>query len=141
MPAGDGAGLLAGNLLAGPSVGWWADKHNRQHADPNRELIECEQAVGAKPTVVKVKLLLNKYSSRDASRRYGALGGRRELPAPPQHGQPVWLDVRSRLQRLDEGGYPASVDAIRARWRPSPVSGDQVAVEAAGSSPRKVGTP
>lgn len=31
------AGLLAGNLLAGLSVGWWADKHNRHHANPNRE--------------------------------------------------------------------------------------------------------
>jgi len=30
-------GLLAGNLLAGVSVGWWADKHNRHHANPNRE--------------------------------------------------------------------------------------------------------
>ena len=30
-------GLLAGNLLTGLSVGWWADKHNRHHANPNRE--------------------------------------------------------------------------------------------------------
>lgn len=30
-------GLFAGNLLTGLSVGWWADKHNRHHANPNRE--------------------------------------------------------------------------------------------------------
>jgi len=29
--------LVAGNLLTGLSVGWWADKHNRHHANPNRE--------------------------------------------------------------------------------------------------------
>jgi fatty acid desaturase len=32
-----GVGLVAGNLLTGLSVGWWADKHNRHHANPNRE--------------------------------------------------------------------------------------------------------
>lgn len=30
-------GLIAGNLLTGLSVGWWADKHNRHHGNPNRE--------------------------------------------------------------------------------------------------------
>ena len=30
-------GLIAGNLLTGLSVGWWADKHNRHHANPNKE--------------------------------------------------------------------------------------------------------
>jgi fatty acid desaturase len=30
-------GLVAGNLLTGLSVGWWAAKHNRHHANPNRE--------------------------------------------------------------------------------------------------------
>ncbi|MFH8791006.1 fatty acid desaturase family protein [Streptomyces sp. NPDC017941] len=28
-------GLLHGNLLLGMSVGWWNDKHNRHHANPN----------------------------------------------------------------------------------------------------------
>ncbi len=31
------AGLLAGNLLTGLSIGWWIDKHNRHHANPNKE--------------------------------------------------------------------------------------------------------
>jgi fatty acid desaturase len=30
-------GLLAGNLLVGLSIGWWVDKHNRHHANPNKE--------------------------------------------------------------------------------------------------------
>ena len=30
-------GLIAGNLLTGLSIGWWMDKHNRHHANPNRE--------------------------------------------------------------------------------------------------------
>ncbi len=33
----DAAGLLAGNLLTGLSIGWWVDKHNRHHANPNKE--------------------------------------------------------------------------------------------------------
>jgi fatty acid desaturase len=31
------AGLIAGNLLSGLSIGWWIDKHNRHHANPNKE--------------------------------------------------------------------------------------------------------
>jgi len=30
-------GLLAGNLLTGLSIGWWIDKHNRHHANPNKQ--------------------------------------------------------------------------------------------------------
>ncbi|WP_433160433.1 fatty acid desaturase family protein [Kribbella sp. CA-247076] len=31
----DRLGLLHGNLLCGMSYGWWNDKHNRHHANPN----------------------------------------------------------------------------------------------------------
>ncbi|BCJ66586.1 fatty acid desaturase family protein [Polymorphospora rubra] len=31
------AGLTAGNLAVGLSYGWWIDKHNRHHANPNHE--------------------------------------------------------------------------------------------------------
>jgi fatty acid desaturase len=31
------AGMLAGNLSVGLSYGWWIDKHNRHHANPNHE--------------------------------------------------------------------------------------------------------
>ena len=30
-------GLLAGNVISGLSIGWWVDKHNRHHANPNKE--------------------------------------------------------------------------------------------------------
>jgi fatty acid desaturase len=30
-------GQLSGNLLIGLSYGWWVDKHNRHHANPNKE--------------------------------------------------------------------------------------------------------
>ncbi|MGW3471882.1 fatty acid desaturase family protein [Saccharopolyspora sp. NPDC000995] len=35
--ANDVVGFLSGNLGIGLSFGWWADKHNRHHADPNHE--------------------------------------------------------------------------------------------------------
>ena len=34
--ANDGAGLVLFNLCLGASRGWWADKHNTHHAQPNR---------------------------------------------------------------------------------------------------------
>jgi fatty acid desaturase len=33
----DAVGLIAGDLLTGLSIGWWVDKHNRHHANPNKE--------------------------------------------------------------------------------------------------------
>jgi fatty acid desaturase len=35
--ANDLVGRLAGNLLVGLSYGWWVGKHNRHHANPNKE--------------------------------------------------------------------------------------------------------
>jgi fatty acid desaturase len=35
--ANDVVGRLHGGLLIGLSYGWWVDKHNRHHANPNRE--------------------------------------------------------------------------------------------------------
>lgn len=35
--ANDLFGLILGNLLIGLSYGWWLDKHNRHHANPNKE--------------------------------------------------------------------------------------------------------
>ncbi|HEY2167378.1 MAG TPA: acyl-CoA desaturase [Jatrophihabitantaceae bacterium] len=35
--ANDLLGVLTGNLLIGLSYGWWVDKHNRHHANPNKE--------------------------------------------------------------------------------------------------------
>jgi fatty acid desaturase len=33
----DTIGMIAGDLLTGLSIGWWIDKHNRHHANPNKE--------------------------------------------------------------------------------------------------------
>lgn len=37
-------GLITGNLLLGVSYGWWVDKHNRHHANPNH--IEMDPDIG-----------------------------------------------------------------------------------------------
>jgi fatty acid desaturase len=33
----DFIGLIAGNLMTGLSIGWWVGKHNKHHANPNKE--------------------------------------------------------------------------------------------------------
>lgn len=38
-------GLLHGNLLVGMSYGWWMDKHNQHHAQPNREDTDPDIAI------------------------------------------------------------------------------------------------
>jgi fatty acid desaturase len=40
-------GLLHGNLLTGMSHGWWVDKHNRHHANPNHVDKDPDVGVGA----------------------------------------------------------------------------------------------
>jgi fatty acid desaturase len=40
-------GLVHGNLLLGMSVGWWTDKHNRHHANPNHVDKDPDVGVGA----------------------------------------------------------------------------------------------
>ncbi|KOG65372.1 delta-6 fatty acid desaturase, partial [Streptomyces varsoviensis] len=40
-------GLVHGNLLLGMSVGWWNDKHNRHHANPNHVDKDPDVGVGA----------------------------------------------------------------------------------------------
>jgi fatty acid desaturase len=39
-------GLLFGNLMTGMSYGWWNDKHNRHHANPNHVDKDPDVAVG-----------------------------------------------------------------------------------------------
>ncbi|MFY1668376.1 fatty acid desaturase family protein [Plantactinospora sp. WMMB334] len=45
--ASEVAGLLAGNLAIGLSYGWWVDKHNRHHANPNHEHDDPDVGAGA----------------------------------------------------------------------------------------------
>jgi fatty acid desaturase len=40
-------GILHGNLAIGLSYGWWVDKHNRHHANPNTEGEDPDIAIGA----------------------------------------------------------------------------------------------
>ncbi|WBB66658.1 acyl-CoA desaturase [Micromonospora sp. WMMD812] len=40
-------GLVAGNLAVGLSYGWWVDKHNRHHANPNHEDEDPDVGAGA----------------------------------------------------------------------------------------------
>lgn len=40
-------GLLAGNLAVGLSYGWWVEKHNRHHANPNHEDEDPDVGAGA----------------------------------------------------------------------------------------------
>ncbi|MFI7605802.1 fatty acid desaturase family protein [Micromonospora sp. NPDC049366] len=43
----EAVGLLAGNLAVGLSYGWWVDKHNRHHANPNHEDEDPDVGAGA----------------------------------------------------------------------------------------------
>jgi fatty acid desaturase len=45
--ASDVAGLVAGDLAIGLSYGWWIDKHNRHHANPNHEDHDPDVGAGA----------------------------------------------------------------------------------------------
>lgn len=40
-------GLVHGNLAIGLSYGWWVDKHNRHHANPNHEDKDPDVGIGA----------------------------------------------------------------------------------------------
>src|SRR6266571_4339851 len=55
-------GIVTGNLLLGMSHGWWVDKHNRHHANPNH--------VDMDPDVNTVAIA---YSREDALERRGLL--------------------------------------------------------------------
>ena len=39
-------GIIAGDLLVGLSYGWWLDKHNRHHANPNHEGLDPDIGEG-----------------------------------------------------------------------------------------------
>ncbi|MFI7342757.1 fatty acid desaturase family protein [Streptomyces sp. NPDC050085] len=56
-------GLIHGNLLLGMSYGWWNDKHNRHHANPNH--IEKDPDVAADVLV---------FTSKQAATRVGFRG-------------------------------------------------------------------
>ncbi|RKF26732.1 acyl-CoA desaturase [Micromonospora globbae] len=43
----EAVGMIAGNLAVGLSYGWWVDKHNRHHANPNHEDEDPDVGAGA----------------------------------------------------------------------------------------------
>ena len=53
----DGFGLLLSNLVVGLSYGWWVDKHNRHHRNPNE--------VGRDPDVERNVLAWTEQQARD----------------------------------------------------------------------------
>jgi fatty acid desaturase len=55
-------GLLIGNLAVGLSYGWWTDKHNRHHANPNH--VDKDPDVGAGVLV---------WTAEQAADRHGAV--------------------------------------------------------------------
>ncbi|MFI7489213.1 fatty acid desaturase family protein [Micromonospora echinaurantiaca] len=62
-------GLLAGNLAVGLSYGWWVDKHNRHHANPNHEDEDPDVGAGA---------LVWTYEQAVATRGFGRWLARRQ---------------------------------------------------------------
>lgn len=65
-------GLVTGNLLLGLSYGWWVDKHNRHHANPNH--VDMDPDIG--PGVIsysKEQALASKGIRRFVAKRQAAL--------------------------------------------------------------------
>ncbi|RKN39970.1 fatty acid desaturase family protein [Micromonospora endolithica] len=62
-------GLVAGNLAVGLSYGWWVDKHNRHHANPNHADSDPDVGAGA---------LVWTYEQASATRGLGRWVARRQ---------------------------------------------------------------
>nr|MDT0659238.1 acyl-CoA desaturase [Micromonospora sp. DSM 115978] len=64
------AGMLAGNLAVGLSYGWWIDKHNRHHANPNHEDEDPDVGAGVlvwtEEQAVATRGLIRRLASRQA---------------------------------------------------------------------------
>ncbi|MGC1214505.1 MAG: acyl-CoA desaturase [Micromonospora sp.] len=65
----DLAGLIAANLSVGLSYGWWIDKHNRHHANPNHADEDPDVGAGA---------LVWTYEQATATRGFGRWLARRQ---------------------------------------------------------------
>lgn len=62
-------GLVAGNAAVGLSYGWWVDKHNRHHANPNHEDEDPDVGAGA---------LVWTYGQASGTRGFGRWLARRQ---------------------------------------------------------------
>ncbi|WP_405104949.1 acyl-CoA desaturase [Micromonospora sp. NBC_01405] len=95
------AGLLAGNLAVGLSYGWWVDKHNRHHANPNHEDEDPDVGAGA---------LVWTYEQAAATRGFGRRLARRQawlfFPMLLLEGLALHVaSVRALVARGPDGRY------------------------------------
>ncbi|WP_433344501.1 fatty acid desaturase family protein [Micromonospora sp. CA-111912] len=94
-------GLLAGNLAVGLSYGWWVDKHNRHHANPNHEDEDPDVGAGA---------LVWTYEQAAATRGFGRRLARRQawlfFPMLLLEGLALHVaSVRALVARGPDGRY------------------------------------
>ncbi|MFF0822109.1 fatty acid desaturase family protein [Micromonospora haikouensis] len=99
--ASEAAGLLAGNLAVGLSYGWWVDKHNRHHANPNHHDEDPDVGAGA---------LVWSYEQAAATRGIGRRLARRQawlfFPMLLLEGLALHVaSVRALLGRTPDGRY------------------------------------
>jgi fatty acid desaturase len=72
--AGNNAvGLIAGNLLSGLSIGWWVDKHNRHHANPNKEDHDPDIGEGVLAFTTAAAANRNSWLAKAVTRHQAAL--------------------------------------------------------------------
>ncbi|MER5703857.1 acyl-CoA desaturase [Micromonospora sp. NPDC002296] len=94
-------GLLAGNLAVGLSYGWWVDKHNRHHANPNHEDEDPDVGAGA---------LVWTYEQAAVTRGFGRRLARRQawlfFPMLLLEGLALHVaSVRALIARGPDGRY------------------------------------
>jgi fatty acid desaturase len=99
------AGLIAGNLAVGSSYGWWIDKHNRHHANPNHT--DSDPDVGAGALVWTYE---QAAATRGFSRRLAARQAWFFFPMLLLEG--LWLhiaSVRALVGRTPDGGWATPI--------------------------------
>ncbi|MBM0239103.1 acyl-CoA desaturase [Micromonospora sp. ATA32] len=94
-------GLLTGNLAVGLSYGWWVDKHNRHHANPNHEDEDPDVGGGA---------LVWSYDQAVATRGIRRWLARRQawlfFPMLPLEGLALHVNsVKALVGRETDGGF------------------------------------
>ncbi|PWU49547.1 delta fatty acid desaturase [Micromonospora globispora] len=101
----DLAGLIAANLAVGLSYGWWIDKHNRHHANPNHSDEDPDVGAGA---------LVWTYEQAIASRGFGRWLARRQawlfFPMLLLEGLALHVaSVRALVRREPDGRWSTPV--------------------------------
>ncbi|GLZ03271.1 fatty acid desaturase [Actinomadura sp. NBRC 104412] len=107
-------GYVLGNVMLGMGYGWWNDKHNRHHANPNH--------VGKDPDVGEGVLV---WTRRQAAARRGGVGvwmARRQ----------AWLFFPLLLLEGVNLKVSSALDLRRLPWRARLLEGSLMAVHAVG---------